>query len=168
MIRTQRIAALAEAIVDKAGAGGLMVATAESCTGGLISAALTDVPGSSAAFERGFVVYSNEAKTDLLRVPPALIMRHGAVSAEVARAMARGALGESRADIAVSVTGIAGPDGGNAEKPVGLVWFGLATRTDVRVERRVFADGGRAFVRTRAVETALAMIANALGTAADD
>lgn len=133
-----------------------MIATAESCTGGLIAAALTDVPGSSAVFDRAFVAYSNEAKMEMLGVPEALIARHGAVSAEVARAMACGALAHSRADIAVSVTGVAGPDGGTTEKPVGLVWFGLKTaNAPTRVERRVFAQGGRDFVRSKATETAL-------------
>ncbi|PQA85776.1 damage-inducible protein CinA [Marinicaulis flavus] len=142
----------------------MMVATAESCTGGLIAGALTDVPGSSAVVERGFVTYSNEAKNEMLGVPMALIARHGAVSAAVARAMAKGALLHSRADIAVSVTGIAGPDGGTARKPVGLVWFGLAVKgAPARVERRVFAEGGRDFVRTKATETALHLMLTALG-----
>lgn len=166
MPHTKRIADLAEAIVHKAGAEGLTIVTAESCTGGLIGAALTDVPGSSAAFDRGFITYSNDAKAEILGVPRALLRRHGAVSGEVARAMARGALQKSRSDIAISVTGIAGPDGGNAEKPVGLVWFALATRDGVRAERRVFAHGSRSFVRTKTVETALAMIAAALDAAA--
>lgn len=165
MPQTRRIADLAEAIVHKAGAEGLLIATAESCTGGLIGAALTDVPGSSAAFERGFITYSNDAKAELLGVPRALLRRSGAVSAEVAKGMARGALARSRADIAVAVTGIAGPDGGNAEKPVGLVWFALATRDSLRAERRVFTDGSRSFVRTKTVETALGLIAAALNAA---
>ncbi|MEX0643678.1 MAG: CinA family protein, partial [Parvularculaceae bacterium] len=160
MVQTHRIWALAQSIVDKAGAEGVMIAAAESCTGGMIGAALTDVPGSSAVFERGFVTYSNEAKIEQLGVPAATIARHGAVSQEAARAMAKGALAQSRADIAVSVTGIAGPDGGNDEKPVGLVWFALATRDGrTRTERRVFAHGSRSFVRLKAVETALLMIA---------
>ena len=104
-------------------AAGLMAATAESCTGGLIAALLTDIPGSSAVLERGFVVYSNAAKQELLGVPAETLARYGAVSAETARAMAEGALGASRAEVAVSVTGVAGPDGGSAEKPVGLVHF---------------------------------------------
>lgn len=163
MVQTHRIWALAQSIVDKAGAEGVMIAAAESCTGGMIGAALTDVPGSSAVFERGFVTYSNEAKIEQLGVPKALIARYGAVSQEAARAMAIGALARSRADIAVSVTGIAGPDGGNAEKPVGLVWFALATRDGrLRAERRVFAHGSRSFVRLKAVETALGMISAAL------
>lgn len=163
MAQSERIRAIAEAILKKAGTEGLMVAAAESCTGGMIAAALTDAPGSSAVFERGFVTYSNEAKAEMLGVPMTLILAHGAVSGEVAQAMAQGALARSRADIAVSVTGIAGPDGGSAEKPVGLVWFGLATRAGAaRVERRVFAQGSRDFVRAKATETALTLIDAAL------
>ncbi|MEZ5893623.1 MAG: CinA family protein [Parvularculaceae bacterium] len=164
MTQTHRIWSLAQAIIDKAGAEGMMIATAESCTGGLIAAALTDVPGSSAVVDRGFVTYSNEAKNEMLGVPMAAITRHGAVSAAVARAMAKGAVKNSRADLAVSVTGIAGPDGGSAAKPVGLVWFGLADKNGViRAERRVFADGGRDFVRTKATETALHLLLTRLG-----
>ncbi|MCK5750270.1 MAG: nicotinamide-nucleotide amidohydrolase family protein [Oricola sp.] len=164
MTQTHRIWSLAQAIIDKAGAEGMMVAAAESCTGGLIAAALTDVPGSSAVVERGFVTYSNEAKNEMLGVPMAAIKRYGAVSAAVARAMAKGALVHSRADVAVSVTGIAGPTGGTARKPVGLVWFGLAVRGGAtRVERRVFASGSRDYVRTKATETALHLMLTALG-----
>ena len=156
MTQTHRIWSLAQAIVDKAGAEGLTLATAESCTGGLIGAAITDVPGSSSVFDRGFVTYSNAAKSQMLNVPPALIERWGAVSGPVAAAMARGARKSASVDVAISVTGVAGPTGGNAEKPVGLVWFGLATSTGGSlVERRVFANGSRDFVRTRSVETAL-------------
>ena len=163
MTQTHRIRSLAQAIIDKAGAEGVMVATAESCTGGLIAAALTDVSGSSAVVERGFVTYSNAAKAEMLGVPMTLIEKHGAVSGRVAKAMALGAVKNSRADIAVSVTGIAGPTGGTAEKPVGLVWFGLAEKDGgARVERRVFADGGRDFVRSKATETALHLILRAL------
>lgn len=135
------------------------MATAESCTGGLVSAALTDVPGSSDVFDRGFVTYSNEAKTDLLDVPAPLIAAHGAVSAEVARAMAVGALAHSLADIAVSVTGIAGPGGGSAEKPVGLVHFACARRGGgvVHVERR-FGPLARVEIRAAAVEQALDLL----------
>ena len=104
----------------------VLLATAESCTGGLIAAALTAIAGSSDVVDRGFVTYSNDAKTEMLGVPAALIAAEGAVSAPVARAMAEGALARSRATIAVAVTGIAGPGGGSADKPVGLVWFGLA------------------------------------------
>ncbi len=143
-----------------------MIATAESCTGGLIAAALTDVSGSSAVVDRGFVTYSNEAKTEMLAVPAELISWCGAVSAEVAGAMAAGAVRNSRADIAVSVTGIAGPTGGSAEKPVGLVWFGLADDAGhVRVERRVFAQGSRDFVRAKATETALHLLLTKLNNA---
>lgn len=164
MTQTHRIWSLAQAIIDKAGAEGMMVAAAESCTGGMIAAALTDVPGSSAVVERGFVTYTNEAKTEMLGVPASVIAANGAVSAPVARAMAKGALKNSRGDIAVSVTGIAGPSGGTERKPVGLVWFGLADKNGVtRVERRVFAEGGRDFVRTKATETALHLMLTALG-----
>lgn len=164
MTQTHRIWSLAQAIIDKAGAEGVMIAAAESCTGGMVSAALTDVPGSSAVVERGFVTYSNDAKTEMLGVPAMLIARHGAVSAPVARAMAKGAIKHSRADIAISVTGIAGPSGGTEAKPVGLVWFGLADASGVlRVERRVFAQGSRDFVRAKATETALHMLLTRLG-----
>lgn len=164
MTQTHRIWSLAQAIIDKAGAEGAIVAAAESCTGGMISAALTDVPGSSAVVDRGFVTYSNEAKHEMLGVPMELIDRFGAVSAPIARAMAVGALRRSRADIAVSVTGIAGPGGGNARKPVGLVWFGLKIEgAPTRVERRVFAQGSRDFVRAKATETALHFLLNGLG-----
>ena len=164
MTQTHRIWSLAQSVIDKAGAEGAMVATAESCTGGMIAAALTDVPGSSAVVDRGFVTYSNEAKTEMLAVPADLITWFGAVSGEVARAMAQGAVLNSRADMAVSVTGVAGPSGGTAEKPVGLVWFGLAKADGfVRVERRVFPVGSRDYVRTKAVETALQLLLSGLG-----
>lgn len=135
---------------------GLRIATAESCTGGLIAAALTAVPGSSAVVERGFVTYSNEAKAEAIGVPPDLIAVHGAVSEPVARAMAEGALARSRADIAVSVTGVAGPGGGSAEKPVGLVHFACARRGGLvrHVERR-FGDIGRDAIRAASVIQAL-------------
>ena len=156
MTQTHRIWSLAQGVIDKAGADGAMVATAESCTGGMIAAALTDVPGSSAVVDRGFV-------TEMLAVPPDLISWFGAVSGEVARAMAQGAILNSRADVAVSVTGIAGPTGGTVEKPVGLVWFGLA-RSDgfARIERRIFPVGSRDLVRTKAVETALQLLLTGL------
>ena len=140
-----------------------MIATAESCTGGMIAAALTDVPGSSAVVDRAFVTYSNEAKTEMLAVSAELVARFGAVSGEVARAMAQGAVLNSRAGLAVSVTGVAGPSGGTADKPVGLVWFGLAKEGGlVSVERRVFAIGSRDYVRTKAVETALQLLLRGL------
>ena len=129
----------------------------------MIAAALTDVPGSSAVVERGFVTYTNEAKSEMLGVPMALIEQHGAVSAPIARSMALGAIRNSRATIAVSVTGIAGPTGGSAEKPVGLVWFGLADDSGrLRVERRIFAKGSRSFVRAKATETALHLMLSRL------
>jgi len=135
-------------------AQGRMLATAESCTGGMVSAACTDLAGSSNWFERGFVTYSNEAKTELLGVDAALITRHGAVSEEVARAMAAGALVHSRAQVAVVVTGVAGPTGGSAAKPVGTVWFGFALPGRLVSEVRRF-EGGRAAVRGATVEHAL-------------
>ncbi len=156
-------------IIVKAKSSRLRIATAESCTGGLVSAALTDVPGSSDVFDRGFVTYSNEAKTGLLDVPAPLIAAHGAVSSEVARAMAAGALAHSLADIAVSVTGIAGPGGGSAEKPVGLVHFACARRAGgvVHVERR-FGPLSRAEIRAGAVEQALDLLIEAVEESAAD
>ena len=136
----------------------LMLATAESCTGGLIAAALTDIAGSSDVVDRGFVTYSNAAKTEMLGVPAPLIEAHGAVSAPVAAAMAEGALARSAAAIAVSVTGVAGPGGGSADKPVGTVWFGLARKdAPTRTERRVF-PGDRAAVRHATVLHAFALL----------
>jgi nicotinamide-nucleotide amidase len=117
---------LAQRTLDACLARGLKIATAESCTGGLVAGALTENAGASAVFERGFVTYSNEAKQDMLGVPAKLIEAYGAVSAEVAEAMALGALSKSRAQLALAITGVAGPDGGSAEKPVGLVQFALA------------------------------------------
>lgn len=142
---------------------GLTLATAESCTGGLAAAALTAVAGSSAVVERGFVTYSNEAKAEVLGVDFGLISEHGAVSEPVARAMADGALAHSRADVALAITGIAGPSGATATKPVGLVHFGLVTagRTAHHLERR-YGDLGRAEVRRRAVEDALGLLETAL------
>jgi nicotinamide-nucleotide amidase len=133
---------------------GLMLATAESCTGGMIAAACTDLAGSSAWFERGFVTYSNAAKTEMLGVPANLFAEHGAVSEPVARAMAAGALQHSAAQVSVAVTGIAGPTGGSADKPVGTVWFAWASPQGVRSEVRQF-DGDRASVRNATVLHAL-------------
>ena len=141
---------------------GLFLATAESCTGGLISAACTDLAGSSAWFERGFVTYSNEAKTASLGVDAALIAQHGAVSQPVAEAMARGAITHSLAQVAVAVTGVAGPTGGSVEKPVGTVWFGWATPTGVVTEMRRF-DGDRRQVREATVRHALEKLVTLLG-----
>jgi nicotinamide-nucleotide amidase len=131
-----------------------LLATAESCTGGMISAACTDLAGSSAWFERGFVTYSNEAKTELLGVDAALIKQHGAVSEEVARAMASGAVARSRAQVSVAVTGVAGPTGGSAAKPVGTVWFGFQVGGQLTSEMKRF-DGDRAAVRSATVQHAL-------------
>ncbi|WP_422099792.1 CinA family protein [Variovorax sp.] len=134
---------------------GWLLATAESCTGGLIGAACTELAGSSAWFERGFVTYSNAAKTELLGVDAALVEAHGAVSEPVARAMALGAIAHSApARVAVAVTGIAGPTGGTPDKPVGTVWFGWSVDGQVRTERRRF-DGDRATVRAATVRHAL-------------
>jgi nicotinamide-nucleotide amidase len=135
-------------------ARGWMLATAESCTGGLIAGACTDLPGSSNWFERGFVTYSNAAKSELLGVEPALIDAHGAVSEPVARAMAGGACARSPARISVAVTGVAGPTGGSPDKPVGLVWFGWCLNGTTDTESRRF-DGDRAAVRAATVRHAL-------------
>jgi nicotinamide-nucleotide amidase len=137
---------------------GWMMATAESCTGGMIAANCTDLSGSSAWFERGFVTYSNAAKTEQLGVDAALIAQHGAVSEPVVRAMAQGAVAHSHAQVAVAVTGVAGPTGGSAEKPVGTVWFGWATPAGVVSEMRRF-DGDRAAVRQATVQHALQRLA---------
>jgi len=137
----------------------LMVATAESCTGGLVAGALTDIAGSSAVVDRGFITYTDAAKHQMLGVPTATIERHGAVSRETAEAMARGALGHANADIAVSITGIAGPGGGSADKPVGLVHFAAASRNGDLIHReRRFGDIGRGEVRRRSVLQALSML----------
>ena len=160
---THPLDARATALLQACRARGWMVATAESCTGGLVAALLTEIPGSSDVVERGFVTYSNEAKSEMLGVPAAVIAGHGAVSEPVARAMAEGALAHSRAQVAVSITGIAGPGGGSAEKPVGLVHFGLATRDrPTRHLERRYGDLGRTQVRARAVEDALALLEGAL------
>jgi nicotinamide-nucleotide amidase len=155
----ERAAALLKAYEGR----GLKIATAESCTGGLVAALLTEFAGSSAVVERGFVTYSNEAKTELIGVPASLIAAHGAVSEPVARAMAEGALARSRADVAVAITGIAGPGGATAAKPVGLVHFGLARRGApvLHLERR-YGDPGREIVRRRAVEDALGLLEQAI------
>jgi nicotinamide-nucleotide amidase len=153
----------AEALLAACRARGIMLATAESCTGGLIAAALTAIAGSSDVVDRGFVTYSNEAKTDMLGVPSETIAAFGAVSEPVAGLMASGAMARSRAGIAVAVTGVAGPGGGSAEKPVGLVWFGLATRGGAtRNEHRIF-PGDRTAIRAATVAHAFAMIRDALG-----
>jgi nicotinamide-nucleotide amidase len=151
----------AEQVLAACRAAGLTLATAESCTGGLVAAALTAIAGSSAVVERGFVTYSNAAKTELLGVPAGLIAAEGAVSEAVARLMAEGALARSTADLAVSVTGIAGPGGGTEKKPVGLVWFGLARRGKATRTRQAVFPGDRSAVRRAAVVQALALLAPA-------
>ncbi len=140
----------------------LFLATAESCTGGMIAAACTDLPGSSAWFERGFVSYSNAAKTELLGVDAALIAQHGAVSEPVARAMAFGAIRRSQAQVSVAVTGVAGPSGGSVDKPVGTVWFGFSVGGMLTSEVMRFA-GDRAAVRAATVAHALAGLVGRLG-----
>ena len=158
---TCEIMDLADGVLHACRARGWHLATAESCTGGLVAAALTAIAGSSDVVERGFVTYSNEAKSELLGVPPATIAAHGAVSAETAEAMAEGVIVRAPVDLAVSITGVAGPGGGSAQKPVGLVIFGLARRNgECRSERRVFA-GDRAAVREAALEVALRLLADA-------
>ncbi|MBX3531080.1 MAG: CinA family protein [Rhizobiaceae bacterium] len=154
---------LADRFLKACHARGILSATAESCTGGLIIAQLTEIPGSSSMVDRGFVTYSNEAKMEMLGVSAATLDSHGAVSSETAVEMAAGALARSRAGIALSVTGIAGPDGGNAEKPVGLVWFGVAVAgRPAHAERRLFENRGRDYVRRQTVITALQLGLTAL------
>ncbi len=145
-------------------ASGRMMTTAESCTGGLIAACCTSLSGSSDWFERGFVTYSNGAKTEQIGVPAALTEAHGAVSEPVARAMALGALAHSRAQASVAVTGVAGPSGGSADKPVGLVWFGWAIGEQAWTESRRF-DGDRDAVRAATVRHGLQGLLERLGTA---
>ena len=148
---------VAEKLVEFLKARGLTCATAESCTGGGVGSALTSVPGSSAVFWGGVISYDNSVKENVLGVPHAVLETVGAVSAECAAAMAAGVRRLMKTDLAVSLTGIAGPDGGSAEKPVGLVWFGLATPDGVRTEKAILR-GDRAGIRARAVEHALGML----------
>ena len=152
----------AYAIIHDFTARGLMVATAESCTGGMIAGALTEIPGSSSVVDRGFFTYSNEAKMQMIGVSPKTLEAHGAVSRETAIEMANGALSNSRADVSVAVTGIAGPGGGSAEKPVGLVHL-AATRRDGQVFHREmrYGDIGRQGVRLATLRTALEMLVEA-------
>lgn len=149
----QLCAQLADTLLGKK----LKLSTAESCTGGMIAAVCTDLSGSSNWFERGFVSYSNEAKIELLGVDAALITRHGAVSEQVVRAMVQGAITRSHAQVAVAVTGVAGPTGGSKNKPVGSVWFGWSVNGQVLSELKHF-DGDRAAVRTATVRHALAQL----------
>ncbi|MEO8080827.1 MAG: CinA family protein [Caldimonas sp.] len=154
--RVERLAALLRT------SGGRLV-TAESCTGGLLAAACTSVAGSSDWFERGFVTYSNAAKSELLGVAPQTIVAHGAVSPEVATAMAEGALAASAASLAVAVTGVAGPGGGTVAKPVGTVWIGLAGRAFAAHAVLLQATGDRTSIRTQSVARALALLVEAAG-----
>ena len=152
---------LARAVLEAARVRGWKIATAESCTGGLVAAALTDNPGATDVFDRGFVSNSNPAKVAMLGVPQLLLADHGAVSEPVARAMAEGALAASDADVAVAVTGVAGP-GASESKPEGLVWFATATAERTRAERFAFGALGRARVRAKSVETALTLLLQAV------
>ncbi|MBB4192688.1 nicotinamide-nucleotide amidase [Rhizobium aethiopicum] len=153
------IQSAAEAIIRDFTAAGLMISTAESCTGGLIAGALTEISGSSAVVDRGFVTYTNTAKIEMLGVQEQTLLGFGAVSKETARQMAQGALFRSRAAVAVAVTGIAGPGGGSAEKPVGLVHLAARSRTGAFIHRKMlYGDIGRNAVRLATVKTALEMV----------
>lgn len=154
---------LAARVIAAAAARGVLVATAESCTGGLVSAALTAVPGSSAVLDRGFVTYSNAAKIDLLGVPAETLEARGAVSEPVARAMAEGATARSAASVSVAVTGVAGPGGGTDDKPVGLVHFAaVGPAGTIHVEHR-FGDLGRDWVRLESTRVALDLLLDRIG-----
>src|SRR3954470_1255560 len=149
----------AEKLLGDARVQGLKIATAESCTGGLVAGLLTEIAGSSDVFERGFVTYSNQAKEEMLGVPGALLRQHGAVSEAVARAMAEGAIRNSTAQLALAITGIAGPGGGSDDKPVGLVHIAAARAGEATLHRECrFGDIGRNDVRLKSVETALDML----------
>ncbi|MDV4177914.1 CinA family protein [Rhizobium brockwellii] len=153
------IISMAETIIRDFTAAGLMVSTAESCTGGLIAGALTEISGSSAVVDRGFVTYTNSAKVEMLGVQAETLLRFGAVSEETARQMVHGALFRSGAEIAVAVTGIAGPGGGSAEKPVGLVHLAAKSRAGAIIHRKMFyGDIGRSEVRLATIRTALEMV----------
>jgi len=162
----EQITALAKEAVAALTRQGRLVVTAESCTGGLIAAALTEVPGSSRAVYGGFVTYANQAKTSLVGVADRTLEDHGAVSEETARAMAEGALASSSADIAIAVTGIAGPAGGSAEKPVGLVHFACATDGNTEHLRIQFEDPGRQAIRLATVREALKLVIRCVCTQA--
>ena len=155
---TSRQRRLAENVVERCQAAGFRVATVESCTGGLIAGCLTSVPGSSAAFDRGFVTYDNGAKTEMLGVPDRLLVADGAVSESTARAMAEGALTRAPVHVSVAVTGIAGPEGGTKSKPVGLVHIAAARTGHETLHERHLFKGSRDAVRAAAVEAALALL----------
>lgn len=158
----QDIETLAAAVVQAALRNGVTIATAESCTGGLVAGAMTGVAGSSAVLDRGFVTYSNTAKSEMIGVPGDLIETHGAVSEQVARAMVAGALEHSEATLAVSITGIAGPGGGSEAKPVGLVHFGIADETDTGHIAHRFGEIGREEVRLASMRIALTLLLDRL------
>ena len=162
------IAALASETVAELKAAGLSIATAESCTGGLVGGALTSVPGSSDVVYGGFITYSNLAKTRMIGVPHRLITDYGAVSAQVARAMADGARSTARTDLAVSVTGIAGPSGGSATKPIGLVYFACASHEGTRVVEKRFGDLGRDGIRQVSVVEALELVIDVVKNGAEE
>jgi nicotinamide-nucleotide amidase len=149
-------------VLDAARAKNIRIVAAESCTGGLIAGLLTEIPGSSDVIERGFVTYSNEAKEESLGVPAALLRKYGAVSDQVARAMADGALRHARAQLAIAVTGIAGPGGGSAEKPVGLVYIAVANNSGIAAHEYRFGDIGRGQVRLATVREAIKLLRAAL------
>lgn len=156
-------AALAARVIAAGTAGGRMLVTAESCTGGMVGAALTNIAGASSVMDRGFITYSNDAKSDCLGVSEATLRAHGAVSGETAAEMAKGALAAApQSHVAIAVTGIAGPGGGSAEKPVGLVWFGLAVRGGVVTTHRHVFDGDRDAVRVAAANTAMTLLLEGL------
>lgn len=157
------VQSLAKTVIERFSAHKMIVTTAESCTGGLIAAALTEIAGSSAVLDRGFVTYSNEAKSEMLGVPMAQIVEHGAVSDQIVSAMVSGALAHSKAEIAVAVTGIAGPGGGSDEKPVGLVYIAAQRRNkEAIVLKQLFGDIGRDEVREKTVIKALQMLLDQL------
>jgi len=156
--------ALAAEVIANASARNMMLTVAESCTGGTVAAALTDIAGASAVLDRGFVTYSNAAKTDLLGVAEDTLMAHGAVSGETAAEMATGALRAAPlCQIAVAITGIAGPGGGTAEKPVGLVWFGLAVRGATVSTLKCQFDGNRQEIREQAAQSAMTLLLKGIG-----
>jgi nicotinamide-nucleotide amidase len=155
---------LAQQVFEKLSSQGLKLATAESCTGGMVAAAITDIAGSSTIFDRGFVTYSNAAKIELLNVPLELIEQYGAVSEQVASAMAQGAFKNSNADITIAITGIAGPTGGSTEKPVGLVWFAVATRNLTHVDCKKFGAVSRSEIREKATQHALGAVLRQINT----
>jgi nicotinamide-nucleotide amidase len=153
----------AQRLITALGDAGLKLVTAESCTGGLIAGLLTEIPGSSAVVDRGFITYSNAAKSEMLGIAPALIVQHGAVSGAVAAAMAEGGLSRSAAHIAVSVTGVAGPSGGTVAKPVGLVYLAVAqSKTSTVVREHHFGDLGRQGIRLSSIDAALDLVTSAL------